>query len=202
MALLLSTSSAHAQSDSAVDVPGIYTPQGSPFALLNAPDASPQPTTAQQTFDAAFRRVQSYPVPPYAVWTSTWHITRRPMGYYTGETKSVEVNRYALRLADGMENVSDPIPSGKLPPAIIEPEFLGPFAWTIRSSVRVAPPQSVTMSPDIAGLMTIAHVVSVAKWPYSLEGDAASLRVEVIDGHQTYHFQLKPRDDPQKHNLR
>jgi hypothetical protein len=101
-----------------------------------------------------------------------------------------------------MENVSDSIASGKLPPAIIEPEFIGPFALTIRSSVRVAPPQSIAMSPDISGLMTIARVVSVAKWPYSLAGNAASPQVEQIDGHQTYHFQLKPRDEPQKHNLR
>lgn len=214
------------------DVPGIYTPQGSPFSLfpfvvwgaisheflkhyaftmdfdamkiaLEAPEASAKPPTAQQIFDAAFRRLQSYPVPPYAVWTSTWHITRTPMGYYTGESSSVEVNRYAVRLADGMENVSDPIPSGKLPPALIEPEFLGPFAWSIRSSVHVAPAQSGTMLvPDMAGLMTIARVVAVAQWPYSLVGDAAAPPVEQVDGHQAYHFQLHPRDEPQKHNLR
>jgi hypothetical protein len=220
------------------DVPGIYTPQGSPFSLfpfvvwgaisheflkhyaftmdfdamklvLQAPEAARAPT-AQQIFDAAFRRLQSYPAPPYAVWTSTWHITRTPMGYYTGESSSVEVNRYALRLADGMENVSDPIPSGKLPPAIIEPEFLGPFAWTIRSSIHVAPEQrgGAMMAPDMAGLMTIAHVVSVAKWPYSLTGNATAQAettvppIEQVDGHQTYHFQLHPSEDPQKHNLR
>jgi len=59
----------------------------------------------------------------------------------------------------------------------------------------------------MAGLMTIAHVVSVAKWPYSLAGNAtgpvdAAPPVEQVDGHQTYHFQLHPREDPQKHNLR
>lgn len=165
-------------------------------------DSPPKPMTAQQIFDAAFRRLQSYPVPPYAVWTSTWNITRRPMGYYTSETKSVEVNRYALRLSDGMENVSDSIASDKLPPAIIEPEFIGPFALRIRSSVRVAPPQSVAMSPDISGFMTIARVVSVAKWPYSLAGNAASPQMEQIDGQQTYHFQLNPREQPQVHDLR
>lgn len=158
--------------------------------------------TAQQIFDAAFRRLQSYPVPPYAVWTSTWRITQRPMGYYTGETKSVEFSRYALRLSDGMENVSDGSASGKLPPAIIEPEFIGPFAWTIRSSVRVAPAQSVAMSPDISGLMTIARVVAVAQWPYALARSAALPPIEQIDGRQTYHFQLKPREEPQRHNLR
>ena len=125
------------------------------------------------------------------------------MGYYTGESSSVEVNRYALRLADGMENVSDPIPSAKLPPAVIEPEFLGPFAWTIRSSVRVAPAQGgPTLAPDLAGLTTIAHVVSVAKWPYSLGRDATSPPMEQVDGHQVYHFELRPREDAQKHNLR
>ena len=175
---------------------------------MTAAQASTSPTpetasTAQQIFDAAFRRLQSYPVPPYAVWTSTWHTTIRPMGYYTGESSSVETNRYALRLADGMENVSDPIPSGKLPPAIIEPEFLGPFAWTIRSSVHVGPaPSGASLRPDVAGLMTIAHVVAVAKWPYTLAGDATSPPVEQVDGHQAYHFQLRPREDPEKRNLR
>ncbi|MBV9333597.1 MAG: hypothetical protein JO146_06290 [Candidatus Eremiobacteraeota bacterium] len=125
------------------------------------------------------------------------------MGYYTQETKSVEVNRYALRLSDGMENVSDADGSGKLPPAIIEPEFIGPFAWTVRSSIRVAPaPQSVAMSPDISGFMTIAHVVSVAKWPYALSGNAVSPKPEQLDGHETYHFELKPREQPQRYNLR
>ena len=185
------------------DVKGVYTPQGSPFSLfpfvvwgaisheflkhyaftmdfdamkivLQAPQAVVSAPTAQQIFDAAFRRLQSYPAPPYAVWTSTWHITRTPMGYYTGESSSVEVIAMRCASPTRMENVSDPIPSGKLPPALIEPEFLGPFAWTIRSSVHVAPAQSGApmMVPDMAGLMTIAHVVSVAKWPYSLSGSA------------------------------
>ncbi|MFY9720546.1 MAG: hypothetical protein WAK16_12985, partial [Candidatus Cybelea sp.] len=42
-------------------------------------------TNAQQIFDESFRRMQSYPVPPYAVFTTTWRIRQTPMGYYTGE---------------------------------------------------------------------------------------------------------------------
>jgi hypothetical protein len=159
---------------------------------------------AQRIFDAAFRRLQSYPVPPYAIWTSTWHIRETPMGYYTGESSSVEVHRYAVRLSDGMENVSDPIPSGKLPPAIILPEFLGPFAWTMRSSVHVAPAGGgIAMLPDVAGLKTIATVVAIEQAPYAIGSTSAgSPPVEDVDGHATYHLQLHPRMDPEKHNLR
>jgi hypothetical protein len=154
----------------------------------------------QLLFDRAFRRLQSYPAPPYAVWTSTWHVTERPMGYYTGELKSVQVYRYAVRLSDGMENVSVPISNGKLPPAMIEPEFLGPFAWTIRSSVRVAPPGSVAMQPDVAGLKTIATVVAIAQSPYTTKGGAP--HIEQLNEHTVYHLEMTPRSDPQKHNLR
>lgn len=219
------------------DVPGVYTPQGSPLGMFpftvwgvisndflrsyaytvdfdamtivlarSAAAPATAPATPQQIFDAAFARLQSYPVPPYAVFTDTWNITARPMGYYTGETSSVEVHRYAVRLSDGMENVSDPIPSGKLPPAMILPEFLGPFAWTMRSSVHVArgadgAAGGALMTPDLAGLKTIATVVAVAKWPYKL-GDPGMPPVEDVDGHRAYHLRLEPRSDPQKHNLR
>lgn len=169
-----------------------------------APQNSAAPAmTPQQIFDAAFRRLQSYPVPAYAVWTATWTIRQRPMGYYTGEKTSVETDRYAVRLSDGMENVSDPIPSGKLPPATIEPEFLGPFAWTMRSSVHVAPRGGVMMQPDVEGLKTIATVVAYAQSPYQF-GTArdGTLPIEDVNGHRAYHVQLQPRTDPQRRNLR
>lgn len=214
------------------NVGGIYTPQGNPFGLFpftvwgaisndflrpyaytvdfdamkvvlqRAPPAAGF-TTAQRIVDAAFRRLQSYPVPPYAIWTATWHIAQRPMGYYTGESSSVQAHRYAVRLSDGMENVSDPIPSGKLPPAMILPEFLGPFAWTFRSSVHVAPPgNGVTMLPDFAGLKTIATVVAVATPSYTIATTGQAPPLETVDGHETYHLRLRPRTEPEKHNLR
>jgi hypothetical protein len=165
-------------------------------------------TNAQQIFDESFRRMQSYPVPPYVVFTATWHIRATPMGYYTGEQKSVEVHRYAIRLADGIENISDPGTNGKLPPAIIEPQFLGPFAWRLRSSVHVPPPvgdtsQAPMMAPDIAGLKTIATVVAVAKPSYTIGTNAGGLPpIENVEGREAYHLQLHPRDEPEKHNLR
>ena len=161
--------------------------------------------TSQQIFDAAFRRLQSYPAPPYAVWTATWHIRQRPMGYYTGERTGVDVMRYAVRVSDGMENASQPIPSGKLPPAIIQPQFLGPFAWNLRSSVRVAPAAAggTMMQPDIEGMKTIATVVAIAKAPYAIAGsDSGAIPIENVDGHPAYRLQLRPRTDPQLHNLR
>jgi hypothetical protein len=160
-------------------------------------------TPTQQIFDQTFRRLQSYPVPPYAIWTATWRISARSMGYYTGEQTSTETHRYAVRLADGMENVSDPIPTGKLPPALIFPEFLGPFAWTMRSSVRVSPASSATsLSPDLAGLKTIARVVAVEQPPYSIVNGNSLPPIGNVEGHECYHLRLQPLTDPQKHNLR
>jgi hypothetical protein len=216
------------------DVPGLYTPQGSPLSIfpflvwgaisndflkhyaytvdfdamtivLRAPEntSSANLSPTQRIFDDAFRRWQTYPVPAYAVWTLTWQIRQTPMGFYTGSATSTEVHRYALRLADGMENVSDPIGSGKLPPAIIEPEFLGPFAWTTRASVRVAPAGGGNvMTPDVAGLETIARVVAVEQPSYAIAGAPAMPPIEILDGRSAYHLRLEPRRDPQKHNLR
>lgn len=178
------------------------SPSAPSLAVPSQPGAVPQ--SAQQIFDTAFRRWQSYPVPPYAIFTDTWHIHAVPMGFYTGETNTVEVHRYAVRLADGMENVSDPIPSGKLPPAMIVPEFLGPFAWTTRSSVRLAPAAGTQsmMAPDVAGLKTIATVVAYAQPEYTIGHANSTPPIENVDGHQAYHLELHPRSDPQKHNLR
>lgn len=167
-----------------------------------ATDASQQPQSAQRIIDAAFRRLQSYPVPPYAVFTDTWHTTQRPMGFYTGEQKSLDVNRYAVRLEDGMENTTGAGVYKRLPPAIIGPQFLGPFGWILRTSVHPPPapgPDAVSMAPDTAGLKTIASVLAVAKPSYTI-GDAVP--VENVEGHQCYHLTLHPSDDPEKHNLR
>ncbi len=180
-------------------------PAPSPPAPSPHPTSSPaQPPTVHQIFDAAFRRLQSYPAPPYAVWTATWNIRQRPMGYYTGERTGLEVMRYAVRLSDGMENASEPIPSGKLPPAEIVTEFVGPFAWNMRSSVRVAPAAGGrTMQPDVAGLKTIATVTAIANAPYAIAGaDSGNVPIENVDGHRAYHLELRPRSDPQRHNLR
>jgi hypothetical protein len=173
---------------------GIASAQATPSAL----------TPAQQIFDAAFRKWQSYPVPPYAIWTTTWHIRETPMGYYSGSTTSTEWHRYAIRLSDGMENVSNPIPSGKLPPALILPEFLGPFAFRTRSEVHVAPQSTpgASMIPDVSGLKTIATVVAYEKASYTFGNGAAMPPIETVDGRQAYHLTLHPRDKPEEHNLR
>lgn len=147
----------------------------------------------------AFRRLQSYPIPSYAIWTATRHVHQTTLGYDPEESSHIEIARYAVRMSDGMENVSDPIPSGKLPPAMILPEFLGPFAWRVRSSVHIAPSaNSASMEPDVSGLRTIATVVAVASLPYA----ASLLGIENVEGHATYHIQLRPLNDPREHNLR
>jgi hypothetical protein len=163
-----------------------------------APSAAPS-VSLHEIFDMAFRRLQSYPVPAYAIWTSTWHVHQTTLGFGAEESSDIEVHRYAVRLSDGMENESNPVASGKLPPAMILPEFLGPFAWRLRSSVRVPPDRSgPLMQPDISGLRTIATVVSVASLPYAVK----LLGIESVEGHTTYHLQLRPLSDPRTHNLR
>lgn len=126
------------------------------------------------------------------------------MGYYTGSTTSTEWHRYAIRLSDGMENVSNPIASGRLPPAMILPEFLGPFAFRARSSVSVAPAgtPAVSMIPDVSGLKTIATVVAYANGPYAFHDSAVVPPIETVDGRRAYHLVLHPRSNPQAHNLR
>jgi hypothetical protein len=178
-------------------------------ALSASPSPSATPNASlHQIFDMAFRRLQAYPVPPYAIWTATWHIQQTTLGYDAQESSDVEAHRYAVRLSDGMENVSNPIASGKLPPAMILPEFLGPFAWRLRESVRVAPEngtapnaaseRGASMQPDIAGLRTIATVVAVAQLPYT----ARLVGIENVAGHQAYHVTLTASNDPRTHNLR
>lgn len=168
------------------------------FAASPAPSATPL-ASLHQIFDMAFRRLQAYPVPSYAIWTSTWHVHVTTLGYGAEESSNVEAHRYAVRLSDGMENESNPVASGKLPPAMILPEFLGPFAWRLRSSIRVAPSGGGPfMQPDISGLRTIASVVTVASLPYAVK----LLGIESIEGHATYHLQLRPLNDPRIHNLR
>ena len=162
------------------------------------------PSPVAKIVYATFARLQSYPAPPYAIWTATWQIRQTPMGYYTGRASSIETHRYAVRLSDGMENISDPIPDGKLPPAVILPEFLGPFAWTLRASVHVPPPTGgVSLIPDIEGLQTIARVVAFAQPAYALANSQAQTPpIESVEGHPAYHLALHPTGDPRKHNLR
>ncbi|HYL27969.1 MAG TPA: hypothetical protein VEW74_09060 [Candidatus Nitrosotalea sp.] len=161
------------------------------------------PSPVARIIYSTFARLQSYPVPSYAIWTATWRIQQTPMGYYTHTSSSIEVHRYAVRLSDGLENISDPVPSGKLPPALIAHEFLGPFAWTLRTSVNVPPSNGVSLIPDIEGLKTIARVVVFAQPAYVLANSSTEAQtIEDVDGHPTYHLQLRPTGDPRKHNLR
>lgn len=172
--------------------------------ILTCGNSASPAVSVKTIFDTGLRRLQSYPAPPYAIWTATWHIRAHPMGYYTGESSSVETHRYAVRLADGMENVSDPIAGGKLPPALILPEFLGPFAWTMRSAIHVAPASSGNaMQPDLSGLKTIASVVAVPKPAYTFDGGSQAMPpVENVAGRAAYHIRLRPVDHPEQHNLR
>lgn len=174
-------------------------------ALFSPPAPSPSATAVAvptpalsplQIFERTFRRLASYPVPTYAVWYSTWRVSDVKPDQTSRET-TTSVIRYAVRIPDGLEYVSDPVTNGTLPPADIGHEFVGPFAWSLRSSNPVATSQQPGQ-PDVAsGLKTIASVEAIANPPYRFE----LVGTEDIDGHATYHLRLRPVRDPKRYNL-
>ena len=156
----------------------------SPPTLSPSTTASPVMTAAPsplQIFERTFRRLASYPVPPFAVSYSTWRVSD-VRADQTSRQITTSVFRYALRIPDGLEYVSDPVTNGKLP---------------LRSSNPVATSQQPGQ-PDVAsGLKTIASVEAIANPPYRFE----LVGTEDIDGHATYHLRLRPVRDPKRYNL-
>jgi hypothetical protein len=156
--------------------------------------------TPPQLFDSAFERLQSYPVPAYAIWIDTWktHAEASIPGVNApGNTEFAM--RYAVRLSDGVENGTPfPVLGSTLPDALIAPQFQGPFAWSVRT-VRAPQPGRGSLLPDIPEpLKTIAHVVTSGPPSYAID----DLGAEDVDGHRTQHLSLRPLSSPQRHNLR
>lgn len=140
----------------------------------------------------AFARLEAYPIPPYIVEISTWHVRDA-----VGENRYSY--RFAVRTSDGMENATSyPIPGKALPShATIDSQFVGPLAWLVRPvrSAKSAPDAQI--GPDVPNLKNIASVVAFRP-DYAID----LVGVESVDGHQVYHLRLRPYGDASKHNLR
>lgn len=176
--------------------------------LTGQSPSSASPPPPKQILSLALKRLSSYPVPNFAVWTNYWSIARTARQLATSTTggwsdktwRWHRAERFAERTSDGLQNVTWSIPtSGEhLPDAHFSSVFEGPFAWTLRPPDTL---QAATLSPmhaDISGLKTIASVSVYANPAY----DISLVGTELIDGNSAYHLQLRPLSDPERHNLR
>ena len=144
-------------------------------------------------FERSIRRLASYPLAPYVVWTSTWQFSESVPGA-SNQAYNVTL-RYAMRTSDKMETYSN-YPIGTfLPNASVVVSWNGPFAWELRPKTAA---QRDARVPDMPSeLKTIATVV-VSHPDYAI--DLAG--IDQIDGHRAYHLRLRPLADAVRHNLR
>lgn len=164
-----------------------------------APSAAPiavETPSPRQLFVATFRRLKSFPVPAYAVWTTTWLIQFSRGEVVTRTTTSQ--HRYALRTADDIENASDPARNGRLPSALIRPQFLGPFSWTFEHAAPRLRPASAMIPDTQTGLRVIASVIATSIPEYAIE----LVGTERVYGNETYHLKLTPAHADPRYNLR
>jgi hypothetical protein len=176
-------------------------------AQTPSPVASTTPSP-QQIFLTSFRRLQSYPIALYAVWTTTWetHINTSVWAGAGDAAVSSHLVRYAVRTSDGMENVTTPddpsgtIASGKIPRARIGPQIVTPFALNLRASVHTSKASDdATMQTDVpGGLKTIAVVSASENSDYAI----VDVGIENVNGHATYHLALRPFRNPEIHIVR
>lgn len=166
-------------------------------APLPVPSA-PAPLSPAQVYVRAFQRLESYPVPDYAIWVSSMKTTR----LNSDSQPTVENLRYAERMSDGLQNASGFPVGGALPPALIGPHFQGPFAWSLRSK-PVASPSA--MQPDIPtaeelqpALKTIAIVEAIGKPKYAI----SIAGTQTVNERETMHLVLQPLGDAGRRNLR
>lgn len=153
--------------------------------------------TPEKLFAEAFAKLRSYPVAPYAIYSTFWNISQTDTASGGQTVSYTAVHRYAVRMADGVENIMLKRSEGHLPTAAMGHQFVGPFAWSLLGSRRSQ--GASPMSPDLeSGLRVIATVAAVAKPPYSI----TIAGIETVDGHEAYHLKLRPESDPQRHNLR
>ncbi len=191
------------------------------------PIAAETPSPNELLIDAA-RRLQSYPVAPDVVYTIIWQIrdknvfdtgsydsngvsypsdpyaARNPDARipYFAEDKPLDyVARYGWRASDGMENWSNATSAAKhdkLPFARFFPQFLGPFAWSLRIATMMGSTNHGLSRPDLEALKSIATVIATAKPVYAVTLSG----IEQIESHRVYHLRLRPLTNPQMHNLR
>jgi hypothetical protein len=173
--------------------------------LVPAPFPSPPPLSPRELFQRTFARLATYPIPPYAIWLTSWHIRT----YYSDRAPSDHdaLLRYAVRYSGGLENISivrpsptasaspRPSPSPQpLPKAWVLGESIGLFATVLRPPVPAPAPSP---SFDSSGLKTIA-IVAATREDYRID----LVGSEMIEGHLTSHLRLTPIRDRPQYNLR
>jgi hypothetical protein len=145
--------------------------------------------SAHELFSRTFVRLETYPIPPYALDVSLWRV--RPVNNLHREFDVIW--RYAIRYSDGTENLSILKTFKKLPEATVGKASIGVFATVLRPPPVIGLPKS----PDDSGLKTIAVVASTnADYRMDLAGE------DMIDGHVTGHIRLTPLRNIPKYNLR
>jgi hypothetical protein len=166
---------------------------------------SPAPLTPRELLARTFARLETYPIPPFAVWVTFWHV--RTYDLSGGSSARDTWLRYAVRDSDGIENISTPQPSpapssspaptpspATLPKAWVLGESIGLFATVLRPPVPAAAPSP---SFNASGLKTIA-IVAATREDYRID----LVGTEMIDGHVTEHLRLTPVRDRPQYNLR
>jgi hypothetical protein len=142
----------------------------------------------------AVRQIESYPVPPYIIEIVTIKVVR-----VSGDGEWNSGHRYATRRADGVVNSTIyPVAGTALPNAAILAGYGGgPGAALTLPGGKPPAAQPAPELPGLPNLKTIASVTAFRpEYAISLAG------VESIDGHDTFHLQLRPYGDPVKHPLR
>lgn len=128
----------------------LHTAPAQRSAWTANPSAAPTPLpnatlSPRELFSQTFKRLESYPIPPYVVYTTLWHVHAYSTIGQPAETYGTL--RYAIRESDQLENAatlqSDASPQigatdGWLPRASIRTEYLGLFASILRPPTPVA----------------------------------------------------------------
>lgn len=155
---------------------------------VESPTPPPTPS-AHKLFRRTFTRLETYPIPPYALDVSLWKV--RPAGNLDREFDVIR--RYAIRYSDGAENLSILKTFKKLPEATVAKASIGIFATVLRTPPVIDVPQA----HEVSGLKTIAVVAATnADYQMDLAGE------DTIDGHVTDHIHLTPLRKLPKYNLR
>lgn len=167
----------------------------SPAPTVNSSSAitpSPAATLSPRAlFDRTFARLETYPIPPYVVYTTLWHM------HAYSRTEPPEYDalwRYAIRESDSLENAASPQTEEWLPQAWIGngKGYLSLFGTILRPPTPIA-----SASPDTtSGLKVIAVVAATEDYRIDLVG------TEKIDCYLTDHLRLTPLRDSVKYNLR
>jgi hypothetical protein len=173
----------------------IESPAARAHSTTLAVDAVATPTSApiqspRELFDRTFARLETYPIPPYVIYTTLWHM----QSFSVGQPPEYDVIwRYAIREGDDLENAASPQAQEWLPQAGISRAYIGLFASILRPPSPVA-----SASPDDMSGLKIIAVVAATRVDYRID----LIGTEKIDNHPTDHLRLTPLCDATKYNLR